>query len=342
MDVRELAQELIRKGNQKGASDLYLLPGEKRYQLSYRYHQNKWVDSYLKTEIAEQLILYFKYSAEMDIAEKRKIQVGAMTVTLGTQQKRIRLSTVADYKNRESLVIRFLQEFDEQDRLHYFFKKQLNTIRENVQRRGLFLFCGPTGSGKTTTMYRLAREISTENRQVITIEDPVEINESRFLQLQTNQKIALDYEQLVKVCLRHRPDVLIIGEIRDQETAKMVIRGALTGHTIFSTLHTGKKEEVFSRLKELGVSDNELQQAVKGIVFQRLLPKKCGLCTGSCSKYCQQSTADTHYGVLFDTLFFEGGQTDWEKKHNSWEKNLSKVWALGFISDQIYRLEKGN
>ncbi len=130
---------------------------------------------------------------------------------------------------------------------------------------------GPTGSGKTTLMYHLARQ-PTVFSQVMTIEDPVEIEEPTFVQLQTNDQIGLDYEVLIKLCLRHRPDCLLIGEIRDEKTAQMVIRAALTGHVVFATLHANDEKEVFQRLEELGLLKAQVDSVLRSLFFQRILP----------------------------------------------------------------------
>lgn len=128
-------------------------------------------------------------------------------------------------------------------------------------------------------MYNLVKHrMAQETNQVISIEDPVEIEEPEFLQVQVNEAAGITYETLLKSTLRHHPDIIIVGEIRDEETAKMVIRGALTGHLIIASVHAKNAEGVVSRLKELGVSLDMLSQTIIGIVFQKLLPQYCQLC----------------------------------------------------------------
>lgn len=146
----------------------------------------------------------------------------------------------------------------------------MKNILEAIDSRGLYLFSGPVGSGKTTLMYQLVRE-KFPDKQVITIEDPVEIKQEQMLQLQLNSDIGMTYDELIKLSLRHRPDILIIGEIRDSETARAVVRASLTGAIVFSTIHAKSIPGVYERLLELGVSKQELENSLRAIVYQRLI-----------------------------------------------------------------------
>ncbi len=333
MEAKEFVQHLMKEGFKRQASDLYIFPIADYYELSFRYHHQKVVYSRLTEAQGMKMILFLKYLAEMNVSEKRKVQVGATSFLIEGKKKRIRLSTVADFRHRESMVIRFLYDFDDQVTLNYLFPQQLARIEKNIGNKGLFLFCGPTGSGKTTTMYKLAKK--RNQKQVITIEDPVELEESSFLQLQTNEKIAITYEELIKVCLRNRPDILIVGEIRDRETAQMVVRGALTGHVIFSTLHTMNKNSALARLVELGVDPEEVKQCLKGVIYQRLLPTICSICGPVCLPYCQHQSENN--GVLFDVTFYGKEEISHERK--KWNLWLEAAWAYGFISKQTFKEE---
>lgn len=307
----------------------------KGYEISYRFHQMKQVFSHLRQEQGEQLILYFKYLADMDVSEKRRIQVGASQVRQYQQgQAKVRVSSVGDYRNRESLVIRFLHD-DQNHAYYYFFPKQLVQIKQELGRTGLFLFSGPTGSGKTTTMYRLAKKFIAEGQQVITIEDPVELSEGQFLQLQVNMKIQQSYEELVKLCLRHRPDILIVGEIRDKETARAVVRGALTGHTIFTTIHGMDKTGIIARLEELGVAKVDIEQCLAGVIYQKLLP----LCKNESE---EQATASSQHAILFDSIFYPQKSEEVAiPGYLTWRKQLVKAWLCGYISSETCRKEWG-
>ena len=313
MEVKKITQSLLERGVKKEASDLYIFPKESSYEFSYRYHHV--IESYKQvgSEDAEKIILYLKYQAGMDIAEKRKVQVGSATIRGKSKTFRIRLSSVGDYLNRETLVVRFLQSSDDNRESHYVLPHQYQSLKKLVNRKGLYLFSGPTGAGKSTTMYKLVKEIChQESKQVVTIEDPVEIEYSHFLQFQVNEKIDLTYESLIKVCLRHRPDILIIGEIRDQRTAKMVVRAALTGHTVFSTIHASDKESVLLRLEDFGVSKLELEQSLKGVIYQEIL----------------ETQPNRKYGVLYD-FSVNGVKTNWQE-------SMEEAYKKNVISKRIY------
>lgn len=318
MDIKQLSKKIIEWGASLAIQDIYLLPVKEQVQIFSRKGGQRLLFKTLGKQEGEKLILHFKFIGGMDIGEKRKAQVGAVTYRTNQQQYRLRLSTVGDYRQRESLVIRLLHHFGRNPE-NYFFPNQLGHIKKNTHKRGLHLFCGPVGSGKTTLMYKLARE-SDVFQQVITIEDPVEIEETTFLQLQTNTKIQLTYDVLIKACLRHRPDVLIIGEIRDGLTASAAIRAALTGHTVFATLHARSIPGVYERLAELGVSSSESTTCITSIIYQRLLPF-----------YTEKDTEVN--GLLLDYTFSK-------TMGSHWIQSLRKVWAYGFINTSLYEQEK--
>ncbi|QTH47877.1 MULTISPECIES: competence type IV pilus ATPase ComGA [Streptococcus] len=265
--VQELAQEMIQKAVNNQVSDLYLLPRRNSYQLYERIaDMRQWIGEMEETTCLA-LMSHFKFMAGMNVGEKRRTQQGACDYDYENGRVSLRLSTVGDYRGKESMVIRFLYD---KERKQQFWFDALNRVRKNIKGRGLYLFSGPVGSGKTTLMYHLAR-LTFHDQQIVTIEDPVEIKQEDMLQLQLNEAIGATYDNLIKLSLRHRPDLLIIGEIRDTETARAVIRASLTGVTIFSTVHSKSIPGVYQRMIELGVSSDELRQALQGIFYQRLI-----------------------------------------------------------------------
>lgn len=318
MDIKELSLKLIEWGVTECLQDIYVLPIANKVRIFTRQGNSQVIFKVLDECEGEKLIFHFKFIGSMDIGERRKAQVGAATYRFNQEDIRLRLSTVGDFRQRESLVIRFLHIFGN-SRENYFLPQQLMTVRNHIKRRGLHLFCGPVGSGKTTLMYKLAKE-TDQFQQVITIEDPVEIEEEAFLQLQTNTKIDLTYDALIKACLRHRPDILIIGEIRDGLTAKAAIRAALTGHTVFATIHARSTSGVYDRLAELGVQPREISECVTSIIYQRLLPFRT-------------NTDEEISGLLIDYSFSE-------EMTSKWSTELRKVWAYGFIDNQTFEAEK--
>ena len=150
--------------------------------------------------------------------------------------------------------------------------EQWALLEQVCQKRGLVIFAGPMGSGKTTAMYQLAK--AQKQQQVMCIEDPIEIREDSFLQVQVNPKAQMDYSTLLKAALRHHPDIFIVGEIRDQKTARAVLTAALSGHLVLSTLHATSAYGVIERLADLGITRSELKSVLQLVSYQRLLPLK--------------------------------------------------------------------
>ena len=265
--VLEIAQKIIATAKEKKAQDIYFIPKEKSYELHMRVGDERClVDSY-EFDVLAAVISHFKFVAGMNVGEKRRSQLGSCDYQYGEKKSSLRLSTVGDYRGHESLVIRLLH--DEEQDLHFWFQ-DMNELGEQYRRRGLYLFAGPVGSGKTTLMHELAKSLF-KGQQVMSIEDPVEIKQDDMLQLQLNEAIGLTYENLIKLSLRHRPDLLIIGEIRDSETARAVVRASLTGATVFSTIHAKSIRGVYERLLELGVTEEELAVVLQGVCYQRLI-----------------------------------------------------------------------
>lgn len=252
-------------------ADLYLLPYQERYRLT-AYQQGRLVERQSLTRAAgQQLIAFFKYRADMAVTEHRRPQAGGISWPSQQGPVNLRLSTVGDFCERESLVIRFIYPVSGDYQL--LVPSQWTLLKELTAQRGLVLFAGPLGSGKTTTMYRLAQE-NKKQTMVMTIEDPVEVIEPWFLQTQVNELAGLSYQELLRVSLRHRPQVLIIGEIRDPETAAMAVRAGLSGLLVLATVHARSAPGVFQRLHQLGVSYADLDQTISGACYQRLIPLK--------------------------------------------------------------------
>lgn len=246
----------------------------------------------------------------MNVGEKRRSQLGSCNYSLASIKRRLRLSTVGDVFGLESLVIRIL--YSEEEDAQFWFNGQ-EEVGKIINSRGLYLFSGPVGSGKTTLMYLLAR-LKFEGKQVITIEDPVEIIQKNFLQLQLNRTIGNDYDSLIKLSLRHMPDLVIVGEIRDEHTARAVIRASLTGYTFFSTIHAKSVKGAYERLLELGISKSEIENSVSAVIYQRLLVGK-GL------------------------IDFSTGNIQ-DHKGEKWNEQLEKLFADGHISQDEKESEK--
>lgn len=268
MEIEALSNRLIIYGREHQMQDFYLLPQTDEYLAQFRRGPLYFDTQPMSIQNALQLINRFKYLGQMDVGEKRKTQYGAVSYSLPNGFQRLRLATVGDFRQKESMVIRFLHHFGTSPE-NYFFPSDVEVLKQQTRQRGLYLFCGPVASGKSTLMYKLAKN---HGGQVITIEDPVELEEPNFLQLQINEKIQQTYDELIKLSLRYHPDVIIIGEIRDQKTLQGALRAALTGHCVYATIHAKSLAGARTRIFELGGDVSILTECLQGIIFQELLP----------------------------------------------------------------------
>ncbi|HLQ40469.1 MAG TPA: competence type IV pilus ATPase ComGA [Tetragenococcus sp.] len=308
MPIEELSNQLIEFALKQQMQDMYLYLKKGKATIYFRKNAEMKLFKEVTLLVGQQLISRFKYLGEMDVGEKRKAQLGAISYLIADKVQRLRLSTVGDYQGNESLVVRFLYNLKDEEPAYFFTADTQLLQNEITQHRGLYLFSGPTGSGKTTLMYHLAKHTKG---QVITIEDPVEIEEPGFLQLQTNDKIHQTYDQLIKLSLRHRPDLLIIGEIRDSLTAKAAIRAALTGHTVLATVHAKGVTETQYRITDLVGDKSELQGCLNGIVYQELF--------------------STHAGKSKALLAYEFFTAD--KVKRSWSEALAEIKKRGWLNE---------
>lgn len=348
MEVETFARYMMQKAKEVGTSDVHILPKKDVFGVYFRLNGRMQKQNTMTIDEGTRLISYFKYLASMDVCERRRPQSGSLVYELeGNTEQDLRLSTIANYKGQESLVIRLLEikgniPLEKSTFLHHELKQLKRLIH---LKSGLILFSGPVNSGKTTTMYQLVRDrMQQVSMQVMSIEDPVEIEEEKFLQIQVNEKAGNTYESSLKASLRHHPDVIIVGEIRDEETAQMTIRGALTGHLIIASVHAKNGEGVLTRMHELGISYEMLKQTLIAIVFQKLLPLYCGLCEGECNLYCTRYPVNQKRAALYDVLPNQiihnmdfHRETVSIKRARNFNHLLKKVYAYGFISKEIYQ-----
>ncbi|QBO35424.1 hypothetical protein EQG49_02555 [Periweissella cryptocerci] len=275
MEIQQYFERLIEEAIAVQASDIYVLPtDETHYAADFKTAGGLIKRAPIVNSLAKQLILYAKFKGDMDIAETRRPQVGQ--IKFDTKQSvYLRLSTVGDYQQRESLVCRLIYD-NRHARPRFVLPEQFDQLLQETKLSGLIVFAGPMGSGKTSTIYALARQLADQQKLVLAIEDPIEIHEPNFLQLQVNGQAEMPYADLIKVGLRHRPDVFIIGEIRDQVTAKAAINAALSGHLVLTTIHARSAYGVLARLLDLGIEEHFLRATLNTIVYQRLLSLKDG------------------------------------------------------------------
>lgn len=357
--IEQDAHALILQAVNQHVSDIHLLPNQNTYLIGFRMNGSLHPIQEASLDWGKRLIAYFKFLANMDVGERRRPQSGACDFPLETggdakTSIELRFSTICNVDLLESLVIRVIFSHHHQaDFINTPYQESIHQLRQLIQHKsGLVLFSGPVGSGKTTTIYQLLRErIHQVPLQVITMEDPVEIREPLFLQTQVNQRADISYDQLIKAALRHHPDVLFIGEIRDEETAKMTVRGALTGHLMIATIHAKDTLGVLARLGELGVSRQLLYQSLIGIVSQRLVPQYCPQCQKNCDQTCCHIDKDHQRTALFEILtgdLLKEAVLNADLKieqYDQWQKiclnqQLKKAWQEGIIHESTYEYFK--
>ena len=278
MDIESVVEnksiQLLVRAIHFGASDLHILPTTEHYKIYFRKYGKLFPAGNIPFELGDRFITFFKFLSSLDISEKRKPQSGSFQKNIEENIYSFRVSTLPSVYRKESLVIRLLLQNSRHPitSLCLYPNSADQLIQLVTNRQGLLLFCGATGSGKTTSLYSLTNYCSEMlARQVISLEDPVESNQAQLLQIQVNERAGVTYASGLKAILRHSPDVIMIGEIRDKETAKVAIEAALTGHLVLSTVHSKDTVNCLYRLMDLDISLEEMRQALIGIVAQCLV-----------------------------------------------------------------------
>ncbi len=278
--VIRLVNQMISKAAKAGASDIHIEPFQEVLKVRYRIDGIVYEMMTPPKLFQSALVSRIKVMAKMNIAEKRVPQDGRAQVRLGNQEIDLRISTVPTTYG-ERLVMRLLNKSGSFMSISEFgFSQENEALFRRIirQNHGIVLVTGPTGSGKTTTLYAGLSEINTPDKTIITIEDPVEYNLQGIGQIQVNQKTGVTFAKGLRSIVRQDPDVILIGEIRDVETAEIAIQSALTGHLVFSTLHTNDAPGSVTRLVDLGVEPYLISSSVNHIIAQRLVRVLCPHC----------------------------------------------------------------
>jgi general secretion pathway protein E len=302
--LREMASEapiinmvnsLISRAVERGASDLHFEPYNKMYRVRFRIdgmlHDIDFLPMKMQLPIASRI----KILSGMDIAESRKPQDGQISMRISSKEIDVRVSTLPLAKG-ESLVLRFLVKESvgyelSQLGLEPDLTKLLN--EDIVKTAGVILLTGPTGSGKTTTLYSCLNRINSEEKKIITIEDPVEYQLEGINQIQVRPEIGYDFLSALRSILRQDPDVIMIGEIRDGETARVAMQSSLTGHLVFSTVHTNDAPTAYTRLLDLGLPEFLINSSLISVIAQRLARQLCLNC--SCSTPVEKDIIATYH-----------------------------------------------
>lgn len=288
--LRELATEaptvnllnsLITRALRQGASDMHLEPFNGRYRARFRVDGVLHEAETLAPRMQLPIVTRLKILSGMDIAEKRRPQDGKIEMKIANQELDIRVSALP-LNDGESMVMRFLRKDNVQyDMTVLGLSTDIETmIREDIKTTaGVVLLTGPTGSGKTTTLYTFLNALNNNDVKIITLEDPVEYQLPGINQVQANSDIGFDFSAGLRSIVRQDPDIIMLGEIRDKETAQIALQSALTGHLVFSTVHTNDAASAYTRLLDLGVEEFLLNAALVSIVAQRLARKICSGCS---------------------------------------------------------------
>jgi general secretion pathway protein E len=298
--IIRMLNALLTQAARDGASDIHIEPYERHSVVRFR------VDGALREVVQPNralhaaLISRLKIMAELDIAEKRLPQDGRISLRIGTRAVDVRVSTLPSAYG-ERAVLRLLDKSESKLTLEAVgmqgetLKRFLHLIE---QPHGIILVTGPTGSGKTTTLYSALGKLDARSSNIMTVEDPIEYELAGIGQTQVNAKIDLDFAKALRAILRQDPDVIMIGEIRDFETAQIAIQASLTGHLVLATLHTNDAASAVTRLIDMGIEPFLLSSSLLGVLGQRLVRKLCKACDGVGCSQCADAGYSGRTGIF--------------------------------------------
>jgi len=298
--IIRMLNALLTQAARDGASDIHIEPYERHSSVRFR------IDGTLREVVQPNralhaaLISRLKIMAELDIAEKRLPQDGRISLRLGSRAVDVRVSTVPS-AHGERAVLRLLDKSEARLTLEAVGMqgRVLQQIDQLIaQPHGILLVTGPTGSGKTTSLYAALQRLDATRNNIMTVEDPIEYELPGVGQTQVNNKIDLSFAKALRAILRQDPDVIMIGEIRDHETAQIAIQASLTGHLVLATLHTNDAASAVNRLIDMGVEPFLLSSSLLGVLAQRLVRKRCHACDGAGCDACGQTGYAGRTGVF--------------------------------------------
>jgi len=281
-DVIKLVNRFIVDAVRDRASDIHIEPYGEKQDLTVRFRVDGQLRNYrrIPSEYRERIVARMKIMARLNIAERRLPQDGKIRFKLGEREIELRMVTLPTAGENEDVVLRILAGFGALPLSEMGLSPENLQAVEALVRRpyGLMLAVGPTGSGKTTTLHSMLAQINDVKKKIWTVEDPVEITQPGLRQLQVQPQIGLTFASAMRSFLRADPDVIMVGEMRDEETAHMGIEASLTGHMVLSTLHTNTAPETVTRLIDMGMEPFSFSDALLGILSQRLARQLCGKC----------------------------------------------------------------
>ena len=278
--VVKLVEAILSEAVARNASDIHIEPFGKKIKVRYRIDGMLYNNLDINLSLYQSLCARIKVLGEMNISERRKPQDGRIKRIINDYEYDFRVSTLPTIYG-EKIVIRVFDKSDDGYTIDEIgFKEDvLYNIKSLISKpHGILLITGPTGCGKSTTLYSFIKELNKEGVNIITVEDPVEYTIDGINQVQVNNKIDYTFANVLRSVLRQDPNIIMIGEIRDEETAKLAMRLAITGHLVLSTLHTNDSVGAITRLEDLGVEPFFIGEALNGVIAQRLVRKLCNEC----------------------------------------------------------------
>lgn len=283
LPIVEIVNEILIDAVRKGASDVHFDPHEDKLKVRIRMDGQLIDYAVVPNDLKKSLIQRIKIMANMNITESRLPQDGAIKSNLDNMELDLRVSSLP-LKEGEKIVIRILDYSMSLQGLENlgFTKENLVKVQKMISvPYGIILINGATGTGKSTTLYAMLQKLNTEDRNVVTVEDPIEMNIDGINQVQVMPEIGLTFTNALRSILRQDPDIIMIGEIRDDETARIAVRASITGHLVLSTLHTNNSLNTIERLLDMEVERYLLGSALSGIISQRLCRRLCPKCRES-------------------------------------------------------------
>ena len=300
-DTVSYLNEIVKTGFKERASDIHvkfdLLEGmEIKYRVDgYLMESEKLYETVNKKVLEKnitEIIARMKILAGMNVAEKRKPQDGSFSFLLNAKNTNKRYDIRAAYmptSGGETMVLRILENYLKDIKLETlgFSSQSIKMLNETLDRKyGMILVSGPTGSGKSTTLKSVINMLNDGRKKIITVEDPVESKINGTVQIQVNQEIGVTFSEVLKATLRNDPDIIVISEIRDEITAEIAVRAALTGHLVISTIHTNDAVSTLIRLVDMGIPKYLILDSLIGVIGQRLVGKRCQKCMGEGCDEC--------------------------------------------------------
>ena len=333
--IIRLTNNIIAVALKKGASDIHIEPMEKGLRVRYRIDGVLRQEMMLPKKVQLPLVSRVKIISKLDITERRMPQDGRITLKLGNKSIDFRVSTIPT-KFGEKIVTRILDKSNTTLGLDKMITNMptLDIVRDMIKKPyGIIYVTGPTGSGKSTSLYSALSEINNIDVNISTVEDPIEYDLAGINQVQVNSDIGLDFARVLRAFLRQDPDIILVGETRDTETAKIAVEAALTGHLVFTTLHANDAPSTFMRLSEMGIEPFLISTSVIGIVAQRLVRRICTQCK---EQYTPDPVALKYLGLKEGMQLFKGKGCDY-CGHTGYKGRVG-VYEVLTVNDELRHL----